>query len=192
MPRWVSIVEGDGEVRALPLLLRRIAQWRMPETFVDVPTPIRVPKDRFLNRHEQFARYLTLARDKAQPDGRVLVLLDADDDCPKDKAAEILARAKLVVPDVRLSVVLANREFEAWFIAAAESLAGVRDFRPLPKDLTMDAERPRDAKGWMAVRMPTGYGETTDQPAFAACMDVGQAYERSRSFRKLCKELMEP
>lgn len=191
MSRWVSIVEGDGEVRALPLLLRRIAEWRMPNVYVDVPTPIRVPKDRFLNRPEQFARYLTLARDKAGEDGRILVLLDADDDCPKDKAAEVYAKARSIVSDRPVAVVLANREYEAWFIAGAASLVGVRGFDPNPDDLSVEAERPRDAKGWMAARMPSGYGETTDQPAFSARLDVALTHQRSRSFRKLCKALTE-
>lgn len=191
MPRWVSIVEGDGEVRALPLLLRRIAEWRMPGVYVDVPMPIRVQKDRLLNRRDQFVRYLLLAREKAGLDGHVLLLLDADDDCPKDMAAALQSQASLVIPDRKVSVVLANREFEAWFIASAQSLVGVRGFAPGPEDLHADAERPRDAKGWMGSRMPSGYGETTDQPAFAACLDVALAHERSRSFRKLCKELLE-
>ncbi len=47
MRRWVSIVEGDGEVLALPNLLRRIAAWRLPDEYVEMAHPIRVKKDRF-------------------------------------------------------------------------------------------------------------------------------------------------
>lgn len=191
MQRWVSIVEGYGEVLALPTLLRRIAAWRLPDEYVEMAPPIRVKKDRFLNRPEEFERHLLLARAKAGEGGKVLLLLDADDDCPKEKGAEVLHRARGVVPDRRVSVVLANREFEAWFIASAPSLVGVRGFALRPEDVDVDAEGPRNAKGWMAARMPSSYGETTDQPAFAAQMDVVLAYERSRSFRKLCKELVE-
>ncbi|MFO1432816.1 MAG: hypothetical protein U1F76_22300 [Candidatus Competibacteraceae bacterium] len=32
------------------------------------------------------------------------------------------------------------------------------------------------------------YGETTDQPAFSARFDLQQAFDGSRSFRKLCAE----
>jgi hypothetical protein len=190
MQRWASIVEGHGEVRALPQVLRLIAAWKVPNEYFDLPTPIRVQKDRFLNRQEEFVRCMLLARAKAEEGGRVLLLLDADDDCPKEKGAELLQRAREVVPDRQVSVVLANREFETWFIASASSLAGVRGFAPLPDDHIVDPERPRDAKGWISARMPSGYGETTDQPAFAAQMDVALAFERSRSFRKLCKELI--
>lgn len=197
MRRWVCIVEGHGEMLAMPVLLRRIAAWLFPQDHVDVVTPIRVQKDRFLQRAEEFSRFLLLARSKAGQDGvgadgHVLILLDADDDCPMQRASAILEKARCVVPDRKLSVVLANREFEAWFIASAVSLDGVRGLTVRPGDERVEAEAPRDAKGWMAVRMPTGYGETTDQPAFAARMNLEMAKARSRSFRKLCKELAGP
>lgn len=32
------------------------------------------------------------------------------------------------------------------------------------------------------------YRETTDQPAFSAIMDLSQAFDLSRSFRKLCSD----
>jgi hypothetical protein len=85
-------------------------------------------------------------------------------------------------------VVLANREYEAWFIAAAKSLNGKRGFT-FESDEPVDAEKPRDAKGWMKSRMTSkNYGETKDQPAFTASMNLDQAHEKSRSFRKLCDE----
>lgn len=181
-----SIVEGDGEVVALPVLLRRIGQWRTPDVRADALTPIRVYKDRFLNRPEEFRRHLMLAAAKCGQKGWILVLLDADDDCPATKAADIAARAVEVVPHRRVAVVLANREYEAWFIAAASSLDGHRSFSYSPDDAFTDAETPRNAKGWMRQRMSRGYGETTDQPAFSARFDLQLAFARSRSFRKLC------
>jgi hypothetical protein len=53
----------------------------------------------------------------------------------------------------------------------------------------IDAEVVGDAKGWLRERIAgKSYGETTDQPAFSARMDLQQAFEGSRSFRKLCGE----
>lgn len=183
-----AIVEGDGEVAALPILLRRLQQWQTPESFTEVLTPIRVRRDRFLNRDEEFRRHLLLAAAKCGAEGWILVLLDADDDCPKQLAPSVLQRARVCVPHRPISVVLANREFEAWFIAAAKSLDGHRGFSFDQTDAT-DAEVPRNAKGWIKARMAGGiYDETTDQPAFSARIDLQLAYERSRSFRKLCDE----
>lgn len=184
----VAIVEGEGEVAALPVLLRRLAAWRTPEVSAEVSTPIRVRRDRFLNREEEFRRFLLLASAKAADDGWILVLLDADDDCPATLGAQIRARAQACVGHQRISVVLAKREYEAWFIAAAQSLDGFRGFS-LDLGAAVDCETPRNAKGWMRERITEGsYGETTDQPAFSARMDLQQAFDGSRSFRKLCKE----
>lgn len=183
-----AIVEGDGEVAALPALLRRLGEWRTPDIYTQVLPPIRVHRDRFLNRDEEFRRHILLAAAKCGQDGWILVLLDADDDCPKDLGKRILDRARAYVPHRRVSVVLANREYEAWFIAAAESLDGSRGFSFHPDDV-IEAECPRDAKGWVKARIAGGaYRETTDQAAFSARMDLRQAYDRSRSFRKLCSE----
>jgi hypothetical protein len=183
-----TIVEGDGEVAAVPVLLRRIAEWRTPEVFTDVLPPIRVRRDRFLKLDEEFQRYLRLAAAKCEDDGWILVLLDADDDCPAQLAEQILARAAASIAHRKVSVVLAKREFEAWFVAAAESLNGYRGFSFDPAE-RIDAETPRDAKGWLRQRIASGvYGETTDQPAFAARFDLQQAFDGSRSFRKLCSE----
>lgn len=183
-----AIVEGEGEVAALPLLLRRLAQWRTPTVMPELPVPIKVRRDRFLNREDEFRRFLLLAAEKCGADGWVLLLLDADDACPATLAQEILARAAACIGHRRISVVLANREYEAWFIAAARSLDGYRGFSFDSADV-VDAEEPRDAKGWLRRRI-TGhvYGETTDQPAFSVRMDLQEAFAGSRSFRKLCSE----
>lgn len=183
-----TIVEGDGEVAALPLLLRRLQYWRTPQRQVEVLHPIRVRRDRFLNKDDEFRKYLLLAREKAGTEGWSLVLLDADDDCPAAKAREIIGRATAVMGPARFSAVLANREYEAWFIAAAASLEGFRGFSHAADDST-PAELPRDAKGWLRDRMSSRYyGETTDQPAFTAKFDLALAAAGSRSFRKLCDE----
>ena len=167
------IVEGDGEVAAFPVLLRRIAQWRTPEVNVTVSSPpIRVRKDKFLNREDEFNRMLKLAAAKCGEDGWILVLLDADDDCPATLSRSIVDRAAGVVPHRQVSVVLANREYEAWFLAAAQSLNNHRGFS-FNSSEAVRAEEIRNAKGWMAARMSSGaYRETTDQPSFSAKMDL--------------------
>ena len=188
MSSIASIVEGYGEVSALPILLRRLAsEWR-PGVAVNPLQPIRVRRDRFLNRDDEFRRQLLLAAAKSGDDGWILIVLDADDDCPADLGQEIYRRAQQHIAHRQLSVVLANREFEAWFIAASQSLHGVRGFT-LPHGEVIHAETPRDAKGWMRDRMRNGtYREILDQPAFTARIDLQQAFDNSRSFRKLCAE----
>lgn len=184
----VSIVEGDGEVAALPVLLRRVGDWLSPTMYFKVEPPIRVRRDRFLNREEEFSGKLNLASLKCGQDGWILVLLDADDDCPMELGKQILDRAHRIVPHQRVSVILANREYEAWFIAAAASLNGQRGFSFVDRNRN-EPESIRGAKEWLSERISNGrYREVTDQPAFSALMDLQQALENSRSFRKLCNE----
>ena len=42
MSRIAAIVEGDGEVAALPILLRRLLAWRPVAGAVEIGRPIRV------------------------------------------------------------------------------------------------------------------------------------------------------
>ena len=183
-----SIVEGDGEVAALPVLLRRLSTWLSPEKGVNIMPPIRVRRDRFLNKDEEFRRHLLLAATKCGNNGWILVLLDADDDCPADLGSQVLERASKIASHRCISVVVANREYEAWFLAAAKSLHGQRGF-VYDHPQNFEPEIPRDAKGWLSERIAEGaYRETIDQPAFSALIDLPQAFDRSRSFRKLCQE----
>ena len=138
--------------------------------------------------HERRSFTLKLAAAKCGDAGWILILFDADDDCPAQKGAAVLARAQAIISFRRVAVVLANREYEAWFIAAADSLNGCRGFQSHVKDALIDPEIPRNAKGWVRQRMAAGYGETTDQAALSARFDLELAHQRSRSFRKLCSE----
>lgn len=189
MIKIACIVEGHAEVAAFPILLRRIGQWRSPETYVEVQKPIRVNRDRFLNRQQEFSRHLQLARAKAGDNGWVVVLLDADDDCPAELGPNVLLRAQDSIPQCLVSVVFANREYESWFVGSAKSLDGIRGFVFDQSQLPQSAEGPRDAKGWVGKQIRNGhYGETTLQPAFTACFDLAMAEKNCRSFRKLCRE----
>jgi len=187
MKSIATIVEGDGEVEAFPILLRRICEWLSPGVYCNVLQPIRVRRDRFLNREEEFRRMLELAALKTGDDGWIVVLLDADDDCPSELGSKILERAKQVVPHKYVSVVLPNREYEAWFLASAISLDSCRGFS-FP-DIPTAPEAIRGAKEWLSERNPGGrYREVTDQPAFSARMNLQLAFDNSRSFRKLCSD----
>jgi hypothetical protein len=181
----VSIVEGDGEVAALPVLLRRLGEWLTPDKVLSIGRPIRVRREQFLNREDIFCKQLAVAASMCPEPGWILILLDADDDCPSDLAEVIHERAAAVVPGRNISVVLANREYEAWFIAAAASLDGKRGFAS--PALVPDAESVRGAKQWVSKQIRQGaYHEVVDQPALSAHMDLQQAHDNSRSFRKLC------
>lgn len=178
-----SIVEGHGDVAALPVLLRRLVNESGIEG-VSVGRPIRRPRARLVDE-EGTRQAVRLAL--VQPDCcAVLILFDGDDDCPADLGTTVQEWATAAAKGIPCRVVLAHREYEAWFLAAIESLRGHRgvmnDAEPHPAP-----ERPRGAKEQLEARMQPGasYLETTDQPAFSALFSLPDAYRRSRSFRKL-------
>ena len=191
MPTLITIVEGRGEVLAVPILIRRIAAAVAPSLLPRVPKPIRIERGRFL-RENELERYVDLAARQAGSDGRILIILDADDDCPAQRASAILERATTARSDRRIQVVLAQREYEAWFLAAADSIAGHRELR---SDTTAptEPESVRDAKGWLTSRMPPGraYRETRDQPALTTMFNLDQARRGARSFDKMWRTVVD-
>jgi hypothetical protein len=191
--RWspvtiASIVEGDGEVRALPKLLHRIAADH-GVTGLLTPNPMRVPRGK-LTCLGGIERAVSAMAIRVTGEGGVLVLLDADDDCPAELGPALLDRARKARPDSRVAVVLANREFEAWYLAAAPSLAGQHGF-PDPFPRPENPERPRDCKGLLTRARAAGqpYKETVDQAAMASTFDVAMARAHAPSFDKFCREV---
>lgn len=177
------IVEGQGEVTALPVLVRRL----VAEESLSIElsgTPWREPRQRILAR-EHLDAVLQVARLRAEA---ALIVLDSDDDCAVEVGRRIRSMAHELAPGFPTFVVAAVREFEGWFLAAAESLRGRRG---LPADLVRpeNPETIRDAKGWLSARMPKRYSPTLDQPAFCASMAISEAAAHSRSFRKFLKEV---
>ena len=188
MTRIATIVEGHGEVEAVPILLRRIAELVSPETALEIPRPIRIPRNKVV-RAGELERAIGLAAARAGVDGCILLLLDTDDDCPAHLAPQLLERAVAVRPDRAIRVVLAKMEYEAWFLAAAMSLAGRAgiDEAVEPPE---DAEGIRNAKGWLTARMPPGqsYRETIHQASFSAIFDLDAA-RSAPSFDKLWRDV---
>lgn len=177
------IVEGYGDVAAVPVLLRRLRdEARVYQ--VEVNRPIRRNRSELV-QEGPLRKSVQLAL--LQPDcGAILILFDGDDDCPRELAPTIQTWASQESHEVPCEVVIARREYEAWFLAAADSLRGrrgLRDDAAFPED----PEGPRDAKGRLEGLMRPGwsYSETADQAPLTAEFDMVAAYARSRSFRRM-------
>ena len=179
------IVEGFGEVSAVPVLLTRLRD-EAGIFSIQAGKAIRRTRSQIVQEAPLRASVrLALLRDECSA---ILILFDADDDCPKELSRTIEAWAQDEAGDVPCAVVIANREYEAWFLAAIESLRGQRgilnDAEPHP-----DPEVPRNAKGRLEDRMSrnTSYSETADQAALTALFDMSASYARCRSFRRMIR-----
>lgn len=183
----VPIVEGQSETLAIEVLLRRlIAELALPAT--DIARPFRVKRNKIVRANE-LERSIGRAIASRAGASAVLVLLDADDDCPAELGPQLCERASNATA-LPVRVVVAKSEIEAWVLAAVESVRGVRGIadhatRPVsPEDV-------RDAKRALSDRMvgSSGYVATADLAALLAKLDIGDASRLAPSFRKLQRDL---
>lgn len=185
----VPIVEGDGELQAFLLLLRRLLgeQNRYDLT---VARPHNAHGRTNLLRPggiEGFLRSVGVL----QPAG-IIVLLDLDeDDCGADVAHDLAGRARQVGLSTSIVIVVAVSAYEAWFLASIETTRGEPiKGQPFLRD---DVEAPPDPeavaspKRWLGERLigSRGYKETLDQAPLTEQLDLGMVRQRSRSFRRL-------
>ncbi len=204
--RLVLCVEGDGDVAAAPILVKKLLTelqgWDC--LFLD-PAPIRIGgvTNLFGKKAANWCQKLLVAAKRGNLGG-VLLLQDGDTAplpgqpfCAKEVGASLTERARTTGAGTQFSVscVFALQEYESWLIAGVESLAG----KPLPDGRTGacapagDLESaPRNAKGWLSQQMENGYKETTHQEPLTDMVDLTVVRQRNlRSFRRLESALRE-
>ena len=188
------IAEGDGDQPAIGVILRRLSGMYEDLAQVQVGEVSNAhgrPNLTKANGIERFFRYAARDHDA------VLVLLDADRDCPLTLAADLAGRIRACGLSIPAAVVCANHAFECWFLADVESLRGqsvkgrvlldpTAAIQEKPELIVNPKERLRD------LLMPREYyKETRDQPALAGLIDLRRVEARCRSFRRLITALRE-
>jgi Domain of unknown function (DUF4276) len=196
--RVAPIVEGDGEVSCIRILLERVWYEMLRGEYINVVQPVKehragIIKGDVLRKAVRSAA-LKLHKSPASNDpALVLILIDADEDCPRELGPKLIEIAREVYPITDVACILAKVEYETWFAAAAESLAEYLDLMaglPAPES----PEEARHGKKWVEDRFRktkqrSKYSETRDQPAMTSVMDLEICRKRSPSFNKLCREL---
>ena len=185
----VPIVEGHGEVQAVPVLLRRLHANIIPAAGLTLNPPLRVKAGSLINDAGYFNKHVELAAQKARARANscVLIILDCEDQCPGELGPLLLKKANLLHYNVHFIIILACHEFETWFLAAAHSLQGHCGL-PAGLEPPDNCAGIRNAKGWLSSRMPHPYIETIHQPsltqvfAFQEAMAVDSI---ARAVRKL-------
>ena len=189
----LPIVEGHGEVEAIRTLLQRVWSELLGGNYIHVPRPLRVPKGKIL-KEKELIRYLKLAELKLGQEQKyakraILVLFDADADLPCILAKQVLEMAAASGVQSPLFCVIANKEFETWFVASADAMPN--EFSNLGGGVVETAELEGRGKLWVKEHFQGHYSETADMPRLTKQMDLGLVRERCPSFDKLCRELAE-
>ena len=79
---------------------------------------------------------------------------------------------------------IAKREYEAWFLASIESIAGSRT-RSGDVAAPPAAESVGGAEEWLSQRIQVSYRPVADQPALTARFDMALARRGAPSFDKM-------
>ena len=205
MKRLVLLVEGDGDVAAAPILVKRLLHdYDAFDAVFPDPAPLRVGEYSKISKNDfsEWRRYLAAAV-KRKDCGGCILLLDGDSKmkvdgqpfCAMRAARHLAAAAKKVGAGSRFSVaiVFACMEFESWLIAGATSLVGKSFSDGRKVILTADTKlpstpetAPRDAKGWFRSIVETGYKPARDQAELTSLVDLDAIRSgKTRSFRRL-------
>jgi Domain of unknown function (DUF4276) len=196
------IVEGHSEVDCVPRLLTRIwTELLGAEEPFEVAVPSRGKRDNLINPklpdlavkiHEAFAKLQDrIRRNPAANRGMVLLLLDAENDCPQKIVPPLLKNAGKVRSDADISCVIATKMIENWIVAGASTLAGVNGLPdPLP---SRDQFEERSGVAWLAKQLRSksrtrSYKKNVDAKIFVQSMDLSECRSNSPSFDKLCRE----
>lgn len=168
-PHIGLVVEGAGDKQALPILLR--AHLHRDEEFRDVlgkPVPLHGRTKAFVPNGIE--GYVATAASRPGCVG-VLVVLDGEGDCVATDGPSLRQRADQV-SRVPVRVALADKSFEDWLYASAETL-----------DLGLGGYDD-DQGGLHALKLalrPASYTKPVWQPRLAGRMDVALARSRSVS-----------
>ena len=191
--RIISIVEGPGDKQAVPGLVRRILYEKMNRFDIIVGRVIKANgKPGSVEKVERLLQYAILEN----CDG-ILVLFDADDECPYEEASKIANQAMALGLGVPVVVVYAEAEYESWFICNLAPGRGQEIRERLSMENSVDApkdvENIKGAKEWLTRNMPynRAYKETSYQEPLTQYIDLGFTQTKSRSFRRLCHAVEE-
>jgi len=185
MRRLLPIVEGHGDLEAVPLLVRRILHEIHNRYDVDVLPAQR--RGEWPRVKQEFERFFLSARLEQAP---ILWVLDFDCEACIDHEAErawaLQQAARLDATGV-VDVVFMVKEFESLFLWERTALRDGFSERITDDALPPSPEEVRDAKGFVSALLPKGrsYKPTTDQARVTQRLNLALLKDRSPSFQRL-------
>ncbi len=169
----VPIVEGDGDAKAVRVLLDRLFAETGRQADWAVGTPIRAKSRGNLTKADGLERFVEVAR-RRHP-GAIMVLVDADKDCARDLARRLVERIDGADSRGSVVVVCPVRRYEQWLRAGLDQASPDLEFDGLG-----------DPKGWIQANIPDAnpYKPALHQAELTRQIDLPRA-ARCRSFRRL-------
>ena len=187
--RLVCVVEGKGELEAIPNLCARILHHLQRWEWGVDPKPIKQSRGILVNEKlpspnrpcnvSRYSAVVELAR--VRPAHAVLILCDSDNDCAVawHRSAVEVAASRVTWPPV--APVMAVREYEGWLLANEDDAA-------LSILKGRNPEAIRGAKEKLRLLYP-GYLPASNQLELTRKINIPRLRERSASFDKLVRSI---
>ena len=182
-----AIVEGKGELKAVPNLLHRL--WEANIKSPPLRTgkqPYKVRRGDFINNQKVRREYLNEVGYRArQCYGGVLILLDAEEECCRDfvhgdKIKDIRADIDEILVGIPHFFALAEKGYESWLVAG---LGGINTEKGVSEDW-INANK--DKTG-----LDRKYNKIVDQLKLTSKMDIQRARKVNSSFNRFCKKFLQ-
>jgi hypothetical protein len=187
----ILIVEGQGDVSAIPVLVRSVLHANGIYDVQLAPRPKTNVEVRKLSRAGEIERYVEYCN---RDDGdSILIAIDCDDFCPLQVSSEWACRIRKLPFRKPVAICLFRCEYEAILLPSINIIANrYPAFNWNNVHCPDDIENIRDVKGLISNMMPKdrAYKETRDQARFTACIDLDLSRSNSRSFRHFEKSIL--
>lgn len=188
MNRILPIVEGDGDLKAVPLLLRNLLAFHgLNETQVLPPHK----RGELPKVAAGFDNYFRMA---LKENAAIILVLDFDCDycdCPFLEAEKLYQHAQSIRINWPFKIAFLVKEFECLFLAETQAATNVLSLHP-GTEFPNTPEIIRDAKGWLSKALPKGstYKPTVHQAKITAHLNFDKLRETSSDFRHLENALL--
>lgn len=190
MKRIQPIVEGDGDAKAVPVLLRKILE---SHEIFDYKILQVQRRGEYPAVDKNFDNFFQAATKEKAP---ILWVMDFDSKhyvCPVIESKKLLSRASALRPGWPIKIAFLVKEYEALFLvdeaatrAVFPDISNKVIFPGKPEDI-------RDAKCWLSKHRPTGlaYKETVHQEKITAQLNIDLLRARSSDFAHLERAIVE-
>ncbi len=191
MRRLLPIVEGHGEIPAVPILIRNILAAHGIHDVLALPAR---RHGEYPSIAKKFDNVFLAAIKENAPILWVMDFDSKDHDCPVKEAQKLLARADSLRPGWPIRIAFLVKEYETLFLIDEAATRKAFPDIPAKTSFPQEPEKVRGAKEWISKARPSpgsAYKETVHQAKITAHLDLTLLRTRSADFAHLERAVLE-